>query len=144
MSYGFATVLGRVERRRRFSVEQKLAVVAEASAPGANLSEIARRHDLVPAQVFKWRRLAELGVIGIPGTSELPSFVAVEIAKEPAALSVPVPAGVPTKIDSSPRRRRRRKSGLIEIELGGGRRIRVDRDVDAAALARVIEVLSRR
>jgi transposase len=68
----------------------------------------------------------------------------VEIAKEPAALSVPVPAGVPTKIDSSPRRRRRRKSGLIEIELGGGRRIRVDRDVDAAALARVIEVLSRR
>jgi hypothetical protein len=32
MSYGSATVLGRVERRRRFSVEQKLAVVTEASA----------------------------------------------------------------------------------------------------------------
>jgi len=144
MSYGPATVLGRVERRRRFSVEQKLAVVAEASAPGANLSEIARRHDLVPAQVFKWRRLAELGVIGIPGTSELPSFVAVEIAKEPAALSVPIPAGVPPKIDRSPHRRRRKKNGLIEIELGDGRRLRVDRDVDAAALDRVMEVLSRR
>jgi transposase len=106
-------------------------------------SEIARRHDLVPAQVFKWRRLAELGVIGIPGTSELPSFVAVEITKEAASLPAPIPAG-PTEIETSPRRRRRRKSGLIEIELGGGRRIRVDRDVDAAALDRVLEVLSRR
>ncbi len=143
MSYGSVTVFGRVERRRRFSVEQKLAVVAEASAPGANLSEIARRHDLVPAQVFKWRRLAELGVIGIPGTSELPSFVAVEMTKETASLPAPISAG-PTEIETSPRERRRRKSGLIEIELGGGRRIRVDRDVDAAALDRVLEVLSRR
>ena len=131
-----------MERRRRFSVEQKLAVVAEASAPGANISEIARRHDLVPAQVFKWRRLAELGMIGIPGTSELPSFVAVEIAKKAASLPAPIPTGS-TEIETVPRRRRRRKSGLIEIELGG-RRIRVDRDVDAAALDRVLEVLSRR
>jgi transposase len=145
MSDGSMTVLGRAERRRRFSVEQKLAVVAEASAPGANISEIARRHDLVPAQVFKWRRLAELGVIGIPGASELPSFVAVEITKEAAPLPVPIPVDAPTETETSPRRqRRRKKSGLIEIELGGGRRIRVDRDVDAAALDRVLEVLSRR
>jgi transposase len=98
----------------------------------------------VPAQVFKWRRLAELGVIGIPSTSELPSFVGVEITKEPAPVPVPVATSVPAEIESVPRRRRRRKSGLIEIELGGGRRIRVDRDVDAAALDRVLEVLSRR
>jgi transposase len=96
----------------------------------------------VPAQVFKWRRLAELGVIGIPGASELPSFVAVEITKETAPLPVPVAASAPAEV--APRRRRRRKSGLIEIELGGGRRICVDRDVDAAALDRVLEVLSRR
>jgi len=31
--------------------------------------------------------------------------------------------------------------GLIEIELVGGRRLRVDGSVDAAALRRVIEVL---
>src|ERR1700730_7499153 len=35
MSYPIADVLGRVERRRRFSVEQKVAVLAEATAPGA-------------------------------------------------------------------------------------------------------------
>src|SRR5262249_57197956 len=82
MSYATAELLGRVERRRRFSVEQKLAVLAEAMAPGANISAVARRHGLLPAQVYKWRRLAELGVIGVPVASELPSFVAVEITKD--------------------------------------------------------------
>ena len=92
MSYGSAEVLGRIERRRRFSVDQKLAVLSEATAPGANMSAVARRHGLLPAQVYKWRRLAELGVIGVPGASELPSFVAVEIAQE--VLSLPVPAAI--------------------------------------------------
>ena len=144
MSYPMAELLGRVERRRRFSVEQKLAVLAEAMAPGANLSEVARRYGLVPAQVYKWRRLAELGVIGVPGASELPSFVAVEITKDVPLLPSPVPEDKPATVDPAPRRRRRRKPGLIEIELSGGRRVRVDRDVDAAALERVLEVLARR
>ena len=144
MSYRGAEVLGRIERRRRFSVEQKLAVLAEATAPGANLSVIARRHGLLPAQLYKWRRLAELGVIGVPGASELPSFVAVEITKEVSALPVPVAADKPAEINDVPRRRRRKKAGFIEIELAGGRRVRVDRDVDAAALGRVLDVLARR
>ena len=55
MSYRGAEVLGRIERRRRFSIEQKLAVLAEATAPGANLSVIARRHGLLPAQLYKLR-----------------------------------------------------------------------------------------
>jgi transposase-like protein len=63
MSYATAEVLGRIERRRRFSIERKLAVLSEATALGANLSEVARRYGLRPAQVYKWRRLAALGVI---------------------------------------------------------------------------------
>ena len=144
MSYATAEVLGRVERRRRFSIEQKLAVLTEAVAPGANMSEVARRHGLLPAQVYKWRRLAELGVIGVPGASELPSFVAVEIAHEASSLPAPVSAEKPTAGARAPHRRRRKKAGLIEIELEGGRRVRVDRDVDAAALERVLDVLARR
>jgi transposase len=119
MSYPIAEVLGRVERRRRFSVEQKVAVLAEATAPGANMSEVARRHGLLPAQVYKWRRLAELGIIGMPGASELPSFVAVEITKDVRSLPALVPEGKPAAVDGGPRRRRRKKAGLIEIELGG-------------------------
>jgi transposase len=144
MSYATAEVLGRVERRRRFSVEQKLAVLREATAPGASMSAVARRHGLLPAQVYKWRRLAELGVIGVPGASELPSFVAVEIAQEVRSLPAAVSAEKPTAGAGASRRRRRKKAGLIEIELEGGRRVRVDRDVDAAALERVLDVLARR
>ena len=102
MSYPTAELLGRVERRRRFSVEQKLMVLAEATAPGATLSAIARRHGLLPAQVYKWRRLAELGVISVPGASELPSFVAVEITKEVPLLPVPVAADKPAETNDAP------------------------------------------
>src|ERR1700730_10873664 len=67
MSYATTELLGRVERRRRFSVEQKLAVLTEATAPGASMSAVARRHGLLPAQVDKWRRLAEASGIGVGG-----------------------------------------------------------------------------
>jgi transposase len=144
MSYPAAELLGRIERRRRFSVEQKLAILTEATALGANLSEVARRNGLLPAQVYKWRRLAELGVIGVPGASELPSFVAVEIAKDVPALPPPLLEDKPATVNRAPRRRRRKKAGVIEIELESGRRVRVDRDVDAAALERVLDVLARR
>jgi transposase len=144
MSYGMAEVLGRVERRRRFSVEQKLAVVTEALEPGANMSAVAHRHGLLPAQVYKWRRLAELGVIGITGASELPAFVAVDIAQAAASLPMVAAKGTPPAEVEPQRRSRRWTAGLIEIELEGGRRVRVDRDVDAAALKRVLDALERR
>jgi len=38
----------------------------------------------------------------------------------------------------------RRRRGLIEIELGGSTRVSVDENVDADALGRVLDVLSRR
>src|SRR5690242_14204052 len=106
-------------------------------APGANMSEVARRHGLLPAQVYEWRRLAELGVIGMPGASELPSFVAVEVAKDMPLLPAPLPEDKPARIDSAPRRLRRKKAGVIEIELESGCQVRVGRDVDATGLERV-------
>jgi transposase len=150
MSYRQGEVLGRIERRRRFSLEQKLAVVAEACAPGAVISAVARRHGLLPAQVFKWRRLAALGVIGIPGASELPSFVAVEVAEDAAANGTAEPeavaaepAGVPAPL-SSVLAKTPPWSGVIEIELGCGRCVRLVGDVDTEALRRVLDVLDRR
>jgi len=142
MAYATAELLGRAERRRRFSIEQKLAVLAEATAPGAKISAVARRHGLLPAQVYKWRRLAELGVTGVPGASELPSFVAVEITRDVPSLPAPV-LEEPTAVNDAPCRWRHKKAGLIEIELESGRRVRVDRHVDAAP-ERVLDVLARR
>ena len=50
------TVISGIERRRRWTEQQKQELVAAVSAPGANVAEIARRADLRPNQIYKWRR----------------------------------------------------------------------------------------
>ena len=49
-------VMSGPERRRRWSEDQKRAIVAEAFAPGASVREVARRVDIVPGQIYRWRR----------------------------------------------------------------------------------------
>ena len=43
-------VLSGPERRRRWSLEQKRSIVAEAFAPGASVCEVARQRDVVPGR----------------------------------------------------------------------------------------------
>lgn len=50
-----------VARRRRFTTEQKLSVVAETMQPGMSISYVARRHGLSPSLVFRWRQLMSEG-----------------------------------------------------------------------------------
>jgi len=49
-------VFSAIQRRRRWSVDQKLAVLAEAAQPGMSISYVARRHGISPSLVFGWRR----------------------------------------------------------------------------------------
>ncbi len=44
-------VLGRVERRRRWSDNEKMRIVAETLAPGAKVAAVARRHGASPWRV---------------------------------------------------------------------------------------------
>ena len=115
-------VLG-AERRRRWSLQDKLQIVDETMQPGVTVSEVARRHGLAPSVVFTWRRLAREGRLDDAG----PTFMPVEITPVPAQ-AAPV---------ASPARR----TGLIEIVLRHGRRVRVNREVDAEALRRVLQVM---
>ncbi len=69
------TVISGLERRRVWTDEQKRALVAAACAPGASVAEIARRADLRPSQLYRWRRdLAE---------PVSPGFAAVTVSAEP-------------------------------------------------------------
>jgi transposase len=57
------TVLAGPERRRRWTSAEKLRMIEESLAPGARVSEAARRHDLHPNLLHLWRRQARTGVL---------------------------------------------------------------------------------
>ena len=65
-----------VGRRRRWSDEAKGRIVAESYAPGAVVSEVARRHDISPQHLFAWRKAARAGLLSLPA-EEAPLFVPV-------------------------------------------------------------------
>ncbi len=63
-----------VERRRVWTDEQKRVLVAAACKPGASVAEVARRVDLRPSQLYRWRR----------DMAEPAGFAAVTVSPEPS------------------------------------------------------------
>lgn len=63
-------VLTEPERRRRRSVQEKLAIVQETMEPGATVSAVARRHGLNPNQVFSWRKQYQEGSLAAVSAGE--------------------------------------------------------------------------
>lgn len=49
-------ILTGVLRRRRWSSEEKLEILREASAPGSSVGAVARRHEISRSQIYQWRR----------------------------------------------------------------------------------------
>ena len=126
-------VLG-IERRRRWSKDEKARIVEETLMPGAVVSEVARRHGVAQSLLFTWRRLARAGA-----TRDGSILLPVEIEA-----TAPPPGSEAARPPRPATNGRRAKPGLIEIELGSGSRVRVDNDVDADALRGVLSVLGER
>jgi transposase len=63
-------VITSVQRRRRWSAEEKARIVQETYAPGMSVSLVARRHGIAPNQVFTWRRLYAEGALSAVGAGE--------------------------------------------------------------------------
>lgn len=82
---------GRVEirsgigRRRRWSEAEKGRIVAESYEPGAVVSEVARRYDLVPQHLFSWRKAARAGELALPAADAALFVPVVMAARKPAA-----------------------------------------------------------
>jgi transposase len=55
MTYS-AVVVG-PERRRRFTEDQKLAILAAAFSPGASVAVVARQADVCTSVIYRWRQL---------------------------------------------------------------------------------------
>src|SRR3954471_6633682 len=63
-------VITSVQRRRRWSAEEKAQIVQETYAPGMSVSLVARQHGVAPNQVFKWRQLYAEGALSAVGAGE--------------------------------------------------------------------------
>ena len=121
-------VVARVSGRRRWTVEQKLAVLRDAFGPEGCVRTAIERHDVGSGSIYTWRRQAMSGELAGVRKPIEPAFAQVQIS-EPLALPAPTVAG---RSDSS-----------IGIELPSGVRVTVDATVDADALSRVIGILTR-
>ena len=74
-------------RRRRWSAEDKARIIAETLAPGARVSEVARRWQVCSQQVFGWRRAALHDIRNTPATTTEPMASAfVPIVTDPVPL----------------------------------------------------------
>jgi transposase len=107
------------ERRRRWSEEQKRAVVAAAFAPGAVVTEVARRADVRPGQIYRWRQGLRSGGAG---------FAAVVVA-----------AGADYRPGIAPR-----TGEAIEIEFGAVARMHIPPSTPPALAVAVVQALARR
>ena len=130
------------ERRRRWSDEEKLQLIAEACQRGNSVSQVARARGISASQLFGWRRKAMAkGLITDrrleESTAKALTFAPVEIAKK----QPPPDAG--GKVRSARRHAATGISGSVEIELKGGDRVRVEGCADAGLVVRIISVLRR-
>jgi len=125
-----------VERRRRWSLEEKLRIVAETEQSGAGIAEVARRYEISRGLLWNWRSQVRRGVLG----PEVPAvFLPVRTIGEP-------PAGNGTKHMGSASMSELDPSasvGKIEITLPDGTSIKVGHDVGLVTLRRVMTVLRR-
>jgi transposase len=116
------------ERRRRWSVAEKLGIVAESQESGARVCDVAARHDVYPSLLHGWRRLVREGRL-VPDTAL--SFVPVRLASSPDD----VPAAEPSLAASTDR------AAAIEVVLPSGGRVLIRRDTPVPMLRAVIQAL---
>ena len=97
-------VITRVERRRRWSRDEKLRIVAESAQPGRAASQVAREHGIAPGQLFTWRRqlLSEVitgslggdGLVPVAITSERAATIAASSSAGDRAIEIRLPNGI--------------------------------------------------
>jgi transposase len=127
-------------RRRRWTAAEKAAILAESFEPGAQLSDVARRHGMNRNLLGTWRRQARRSI------EARPTFVPLQVRDEVAG-SARAPAkepniepGLASRLEvgaNGP------QIGTIEIETNGVR-VRISGAADLPALRQILAYLGRR
>jgi transposase len=128
-------VISVVQRRRRWTTEQKLALVEEAMRPGSSVAGVADRHGMSRSLLFEWRRQVREGTM--PGLIRMepevpPTLVPVRVEDPPPRPQAP----------ASPRPERPARSGAtMELVLRNGRVLRVSETIAPEVLGRLATAL---
>lgn len=108
------------ERRRRWRDEEKVAILAEAFAPGAIVADVSRRLNVATSLIYQWRRQA----MGSPG------FVPAVIRDEGPERRATAPATASATA-----------SAVIVVELGGGARVSIGASASASLVTAALKAL---
>jgi transposase len=106
-------VITSVQRRRRWSSEEKRRIVAAPIEPGAVASEVARAAGIHVSQLFRWRQQL------CGPACETPAFSPVAVVPDAAA------------------------SSMIEVEFADGARMRIAGAADPATVSAIIKTLAK-
>ncbi len=113
--------------RRSWAPDVKARIIAESMVPGANVSEVARRNDMLPQHLYMWRRAAMERLAA--GSSDDALFVPARVESAPHAMSV-----------ISDTKSRNADSTEIGIELEGAT-LRIPSGASTDHIARVLQAV---
>ena len=129
-----------VERRRRWTPEQKAALIAEVEAEGGHVSMVARRHGISASLLYNWRSACKAALAVRAMAARPAEFVQIGVVTDAPGDS----SRMPTAGATCPRGAGlalAERIGVIEIDLPDGARVRVDSGVNEKALRRVLSAL---
>lgn len=121
-------ILAGRERRRFWSNEQKRAILDDAATSGLTLADVARRHDIVPQQIYTWRR--QLGLSAAVATA--PTFLPVVVGENVESGEREMAPKAPTRGGQVDR---------IEIRCVNGRVLKVEPGLNAGMLKALIRLV---
>lgn len=110
-----------VGARKRWTPEQKRALVAATFEDGAKVSAVARRNGVSTSQLFAWRKQWREQLAPVRAAEATAGFLPLAIAAEARTTTLE-----------------------LELELAGGARMRVTGNVNADLVAAVVKALARR
>ncbi len=114
------------EGRRRWSEEEKRAMVAEVLSSGEPVSRVARRYNLSPSMLFTWRKLYSDAAAPALAASFTPVVI--------TSSEVQLPRDENSQ-DAHP---------VMELDFESGARLRVQGSADPELVKAVIKAMTRR
>jgi transposase len=119
------------EPRRRWSEDEKRALVAKTLVEGETVYGVARRHNISRSMLFSWRKQYGEALSRPAPSSTVIGFTPVAVA-EPGPSTPPAPPAPPAAMP------------LIELEFASGARLRISGAADPNLAAAVMKAMPRR